>query len=110
MAIANQFVQEGKNLDWLNNTEADVKYKEVIASGGRIFIALEDIPVGKVGSVHASGVWDLPADNTVAFNTGDELYWDNTTGKLTKTTGTYLAGYAAAPKAQASTTAQVKID
>jgi len=104
------FIQEGKVLDWTNGTGADVAYKDVIAAGGRIFVAAENIAKGATGSVNATGVFELPADNTVVFNTGDALYWDAANNILTKTVGTYKAGYAAAPKAQADAVGSVKID
>lgn len=103
------FVQEGRTLDFTNGTAADIGYRDVIPAGGRIFIAGEDIKIGATGSVYAHGVWELPADNTVAFALGDTLYWDDAAGKLTKTAGTYAAGFAAAPKAQAEATALVNI-
>jgi Uncharacterized conserved protein len=110
MPGANSFIQEGEVLDWTNNTGTDVAYRDVIPSGGRIFIAGENIANGASGSVNCEGVWELPADNTTAFVVGDVLYWDNAAGKITKTAGTYRAGYCTAPKAQADTTSLVKID
>lgn len=110
MTKANSFVQKGEVLDFTNNTGSDIGYKDVIASGGRIFIAGENIKSGATGSVNAVGVFEIPADNTVAFDFGDELYWDNATGKVTKTVGTYKAGYAADGKALAGAVALVKIN
>lgn len=110
MATITLFVQEGKTLDFVNNTGADIPYKTVISSGGRIFVVGENIKSGETGSVHTCGVWELEAENTAAFDFGDTLYWDETGKKLTKTQGTYIAGYAAAPKAEADTIALVKID
>lgn len=110
MAKANSFIQEGETLDFQNSTGNDIGYRDVIASGGRIFIAGENIANGNIGSVHTEGVFELPADNTTAFTFGDALYWDNTNGKVTKTTGSVKAGYAAAAKGQTDTIALVKID
>lgn len=110
MVKANSLIQEGESLDWTNSTGANVGYRDVVPLGERIFIAGQDIPNGATGTIQSVDVWELPADNTVAFNLGDVLYWDDAAGQLTKTVGTYRAGYAAAPKAQADSVAWVKID
>jgi len=110
MSKAISYVQNGEILDWINDTGSDVAYRDVIPSGGRIFVAGENIKAGNTGSVNTEGVYELPTDNTTTFTTGDTLYWDATNGILTKTPTAYKAGYATATKIQADTTAMVKID
>ncbi|AYO30249.1 DUF2190 family protein [Biomaibacter acetigenes] len=104
------YIQKGYIIDFTNSTGADIAYGDVVPIGARIGIAAEDIAKDATGSLNVSGVFELPADNTVAFAVGDEVYWDNVGGKLTKTAGTYKAGWVIEPKALAGTTAKVKID
>jgi predicted RecA/RadA family phage recombinase len=104
------YSQKGNVIDFTNSTEADIAYGDVIAVGGRIGIAAENIAKGATGSLNVTGVFEMPADDTTAFAVGDEVYWDNEGAKLTKTPGTYKAGFVTAPKAQAGATALVKID
>lgn len=110
MTKALSFLQEGECLDYTNTSGSDIGYRDVVPSGSRIFIAGENIKNTATGTVHAYGVYELPAENTVAYVMGDALYWDETNHVITKTAGTYKAGYAAAPKGQTDTTAFVKID
>ncbi|WP_026486690.1 DUF2190 family protein [Caldanaerobius polysaccharolyticus] len=104
------YIQKGEVIDFTNNTGADIAYGDVVPIGSRIGIAAETIANGATGSLNVTGVYELPADNTVAFNIGDEVYWDDTGDKLTKTVGTYRAGWVIEPKAQTETTAKVKIN
>jgi len=70
----------------------------------------ETIEVGATGSVHVSGVFELPAINTAAFAVGDDLYWDPNAGVLTNVAENNVpAGWATEPKAETETTARVKI-
>lgn len=110
MAKATSFVQKGESIDWTNSTGADIGYRDVIPLGGRIFIAGENIANGATGTIQSEGVWELPADNTTAFVVGDVLYWDAAANQLTKTAGTYKAGYCTAPKVQSDTVAWAKIN
>lgn len=109
MSTAN-YVQEGETIDFLNSTESDIAYHEVVPIVSRIGIAGEPIPKGQVGSLMVCGVYECPAESTVAFNIGDKLYWSTTTNVLTKTPDANIpAGFAAAPKATADTVACVQI-
>lgn len=107
------FVQDGERLDFTNGTGANIAYNDVVTVAtvtDKIFIAAEDILDGATGTVHTVGVFELPADNTQAFIFGEQLYWDATNKKLTRTaTSNTKAGYAAALKTQTSTTGRVKI-
>lgn len=104
------YVQEGSNIDFLNTTGADIKYKDIIVTGSGIMIAAEDIAQNKTGTVNTEGVFEFPAINTTAFAIGDKLFWDATAGKITNVaSGNTPVGYAVAAKAQAGTTAVVKL-
>lgn len=106
------FVHEGKTIDYLNPGPQPIPYNTVVNLGGnRIGVAGETIAVGVTGSVHVSGVFELPAINNVAFNVGDELYWDPIAGVITNVDQNNVpAGWAVEPKAAAETTVRIKID
>ncbi|TZE81996.1 DUF2190 family protein [Calorimonas adulescens] len=104
------YIQKGYIIDFTNSTGTDIAYGDVVPIGARIGIAAEDIAKDATGSLNVSGVFELPADNTAAFAVGDEVYWDDAGSKLTKTAGAIKAGWVIEPKAQAGTTAKVKID
>lgn len=105
------YVQRGKTIDYTNNGASAIAYGAVIPLITRIGIAGEAIAVGATGSVQVEEVFELPAVNDTAFAVGDQLYWDSAAGKLTKTaTDNTPAGWCVEPKAQAGTTAKVKID
>lgn len=104
------FVQKGDTIDYLNPGPAPIQYNSVVNLATRIGVAGENIAVGATGSLHVSGVFELPAVNNVAFAVGDELYWDPVAGVLTNVqAGNVPAGWATEPKAQADTLARVKI-
>lgn len=109
MALATQFVQEGKTLAYTNSSGSDIAYLEVIAPTSFahiIFIAAEAIANGKTGNVYTEGVFELPAITGTAFTFGEVLYFAN--GKLNKTSGRKV-GFAAEAKASAAATALVKL-
>jgi predicted RecA/RadA family phage recombinase len=104
------YIQKGKTIDYKNGGEAAIEYKEVIPLVTRIGIAGENIAVDATGSAETEGVYELPAVNNAAFAVGDQLYWDATAGKLTKTSeGNTAAGWCTEVKAEAGTVARVKI-
>lgn len=103
------YYQKGEVLDYTNNTAESIAYNDVVVLGSRIGVAAENIPVGGIGSVSVVGVYEVPADATTAFVTGDALYWDKTNGKVIKTAGGISAGWAFNDKAAAGATVLVKI-
>lgn len=111
MVKAVTYIQDGKNLDFLNTTGADIAYLDIItfANTDKIFIAGEAILQNKLGTVYSEGVFELPA-KAEAFSFGDTVYWDTANGYLTKTAkGNICVGYITEAKLQATTTASVKL-
>lgn len=104
-----EYVQKGEVLDFVNTTEEEIGYKDIVALESRIGVSKEVIPVDGVGSVDVTGVFELPAVTTAAFVTGEPLYWDVAAGKVVKTAGDISAGYAFADKLTADAVALVKI-
>lgn len=105
-----RFIQEGKTLDFLNSTETKISYRDVIVSGGKTFVAKEDIQPGDTGGILTQGVFEVNAVTGTAFVVGDDLYWDSVEKRVTKTaTNNVLMGYAASQKTSASNLALVKL-
>lgn len=104
------FVQKGDVIDYTNPGPQPIVYDLVVNLGTRIGVAAETIAVGATGSLHVTGVHELPAINNAPFNVGDELYWDPAAQALTNVQADNVpAGWATEPKALAATTARVKI-
>lgn len=114
MTKAISYVQEGDNLDWTNNTGADVGYRDIVVLGTRIYIAGEDIKNGATGTLLTEDGWELLAVNDQAFKIGDPVYFDVAAGKVTKVFAgaagiNVPAGTVIQDKAAAGTTAIVDI-
>lgn len=101
------YVQRGEVIDFTNSTESNINVGDVVTLDKRIGIAGNNIPIGTTGVVHVSGVYEIDAETTAAFNVGQTVYFG--AGKLTATTGDVVAGFVVAPKATASSKARVKI-
>lgn len=109
MAKVANFVQEGRVIDYTAGDDA-IDVGDVVALTTCVGVALEDIAAGAKGSVQLTGVWTMPAVNDAAFGVGDQLYWDATNSKLTKTaTDNISAGVCVAAKGSTVAVASVKI-
>ncbi len=108
MAKAN-YVQKGEILDFKNTGDEAIGYHDLVVMGGRVGVAQEVIPAGGVGSVSVTGVYEVPADTTAAFVTGETLYWDEENSKVVKTAGAVVAGWSFTDKVTAGAVALVKI-
>lgn len=108
MAKEATYIQDGMIIDY--TAASAIVAGQVIPLVTRVGVALEDIAANATGSVKITGVFECAAETGVAFDVGDQLYWDDTNNRLTKTaTGNTPAGIAVEPKATAGTTAKVKI-
>ena len=104
------FVQEGKALDYYNDGGAAIAYGDVVLMGELLGVAECDIPVGGLGAVSISGVYEMPADTGTAYAQGDALYWDASNKRVTKTSDSNTAcGHAAAAKTSSAARALVRI-
>ncbi len=104
-----RFYQDGNVIDHTNDGTELINYGDVVTLGTKIGIALENIPVGAVGSLGIAGIYEMESDTGTAFAVGDTLYLD-ATGKVTKTEADTIAGWAAYPKESTDTVAYVKIN
>lgn len=68
--MANNAVQPGKVLDYVNTTGAPVRSGEVVVAGALLGVALVDIAPGATGSVSIDGVFAVPKVAGVAIAQG----------------------------------------
>lgn len=104
------YIQKGDTIDFLNPTPLPIPYNSVVLLTSRIGIAGETIAPFAVGSVHVTGVFELPAINNAAFAVGDTLYWDPIATLITNVAaGNIPAGWATEPKLLAGAVARVRL-
>ena len=103
------YIQKGETIDFLNPGPFPIAYDSVVNLATRIGIAGETIAVGAFGSVHITGVFELPAINNAAFAVGDTLYWD-VAGLITNVAVVNIpAGWAVEPKLFAAAITRVRL-
>lgn len=104
------FIRNGSVIEYSNSGSSTIHYGDIVVVSSIVGVAVTDIPAGDSGNLSIVGVYEFPADNTVAFSAGDKLYWDATNSKATKTaTSNTLLGICMDAKATAGTFANVKI-
>lgn len=103
------FWQRGEALDYINTGTSVIEANTVITFGGRIGIAGTDILPGETGSLHVTGVFEMPKTAEGAVGMGTDVYFDGAGITDTKGDGTVLAGYAAQAAAAGDTVILVKL-
>lgn len=102
--------QRGETLDFTNNATGATKIpaNTIVALSGMIGVAGTDIGVGETGSLHVSGVYEMPKSSNAAIAQGAAVYWDGSgiTGTAASNTP---AGYAAAAAGASDTVILVKL-
>ncbi len=107
--IANP-VQTGEVIDYTNSGADPIAVGDIVVLTTFCGIAETNIPVGEMGAIAITKVWDVPSVSGTVFAVGDVLYWDAAAKKATKTaTNNTRLGVCVASKASGSTRTQVKI-
>lgn len=111
--------QRGESLDYTNGSGSKITAGTIVVltsgAAGRIGVIGTDIPNGEVGSVHVTGVFEMPKSSTNALTQGEAVYWDGTGITEASNDGggtpTYypIAGYAAQAAAASATKVLVKL-
>ena len=113
-----EYFERGESIDYVNSTEETIEAGDVIIIGKHIGVAGCDIPAGKVGSLHVTGVFKIPKKASETLAVGDNVTFDSTNGisKATDTTvgdsgavGSDVHGYAVAAAVAADEVALVKL-
>lgn len=108
----NNFVQDGKNIDYVNTGSAIAAGAVIEIPGVGCGVAVSDIAATTgVGPMRIEGVVRVAKETgTGAVTVGQKLYWDsgNSRVTLTKSSNT-LMGFAAAPALTGDATVDVKL-
>ncbi len=104
-----EFWQRGETLDYINTGTTVIEANTVITFGGRIGVAGTDILPGETGSLHVTGVFEIPKTSEGDVGMGTDVYFDGDGITDTKGDGTVLAGYAAQAAAAGDAVILVKL-
>ncbi|WP_444904216.1 capsid cement protein [Microbulbifer sp. CnH-101-E] len=74
--MATNFVQDGRMLDFTNNTSSLITSGQVIAVGAVLGVAMDDIAVGESGVIAIEGVFSVPKVSAAEISQGETLTWD----------------------------------
>ena len=104
------YVQKGDVLNYKNLSPTDkISAGDVIVVGDKVAVAGCEIEVGQVGTIHMSGVYEMPI-STLEVSMGEKVYWDALEKTVTKTTsGNTEIGYAAETIESTATKIKVKL-
>jgi predicted RecA/RadA family phage recombinase len=109
--MAQNIIQDGDIIDFVNGTGATVTSGSGVLIGVRLGVALLDIANGATGACAVSKVAELPKLSTDVVAQGAALYWDNTNKRLTTTaSGNTLAGYAFKAAGNGVSTVNIKLN
>lgn len=104
--------QRGETLDFTNNAVGATKIEAntIVALAGMIGVAGTDIAVGETGSLHVSGVYEMPKTSTNAVAQGEAVFWDGSGITEDSDSGSNTpAGYAAAAAGASADVILVKL-
>lgn len=104
-----EYWQRGEVIDFVNETEERIEANQIVVFGSHVGIAGTPIEAGETGSLHVFGVFEMPKAANVKITAGAAVYYDETAGAITTTTGEIEAGYATEAAAAADTTVKVKL-
>lgn len=112
--MANNYVQPGRVLDYVNNGAAAIASGQVVLVGAVLGVALGGIPVGATGSVQVEGVFTLPKKTGTAVTQGAALVFkaaskDFTVGAPAAGDVSGAAAFAFAAAASDATVVAVKL-
>lgn len=74
------FWQRGESLDYTNSGDTKIEANTIMLYGSRLAVVGCDIAPGETGSLHVTGVFELPkdyGDSGKALTAGQEVYWDS---------------------------------
>lgn len=79
------FIQKGEVVNYTNSTGSDIDSGAVVVIGKLLGIAVTDIADTETGAVKLEGVYELAKTTSLIITQGDEVFWNTSTKKVTKT-------------------------
>lgn len=104
------FWQKGESLDYTNNTSATIEANTIMVYGSRIGVIGTDIAPGELGSIHVTGVFEMPLSDSTEVAAGADVFWDGNGITATSGSGKTKAGFAAQAAAAGAGTILVSIN
>lgn len=103
--------QRGETIDYINDGTETIEANTIIVLGSRIGIAGTDILPGEKGSIHVTGVYEVPKDGA-EISTGADVYYSESDGSFsaTEAESSVKAGFAAQDAAAGDPSVFVKIN
>jgi predicted RecA/RadA family phage recombinase len=108
--MAKNHIQQGQSMPYTNGGGTAIASGTPILIGVLLCIALGNIAAGEEGQVATEEVWEVPKEAPLVIAQGDQLYWDDANGVVTKTDTDVPCGKAFAAAGSAATTVQIKIN
>ena len=103
-------VQVGRVIDYTNDGADPIAVGDVVPMTTFCGVAEVDIPVGEMGAVAITEVWEVPCIPNVALAPGELVYWNPTSKQATSTpTDNVQLGVCIMPKVNGQTRVRVKI-
>lgn len=78
-----KFVQNGPNIDWLNNTGDDVAAGDTVVMLDIVGFAAADIADGETGTVMIGGIFEVDFAPSSTHFPGKKILWDASTSRFT---------------------------
>lgn len=103
--------QRGDTLDYVNTGTDVIEANTILVLGSRIGVAGTDILAGEKGSIHVTGVYEVPKDSA-EIGAGADVYYSEADGTFSATgaEGSVKAGFAAQDAAAGDPSVFVKIN
>lgn len=103
--------QRGETIDYVNNGTETIEANTIIVLGSRIGIAGTDILPGEKGSIHVTGVYEVPKDGA-EISAGADVYYSESDGSFSANgaEGNVKAGFAVQDAAAGGSSVFVKIN
>lgn len=102
------YMQSGETLDYRNTSEQTICAGDIIVLKACIGVAGMDIPPKELGTVHVTGVYEIPKKTAEAFPIGTPVYY-SADGITAAAEGNVPVGYAVCDAPAEAQAARVKL-
>ncbi|MCX4337871.1 MAG: DUF2190 family protein [Bacteroidales bacterium] len=103
--------QRGDTIDYINTGTDVIEANTILVLGSRIGVAGTDILPGEKGSIHVTGVYEVPKDGA-EISAGSDVYYSESDGSFSANgaEGNVRAGFAVQDAAAGGSSVFVKIN